>query len=311
MTMIKDEFNCETKVVEMGTDNSKFSSIIEDVIDEKFDIIITGGINISQPLQEMAEKYPNQKFMLYDETVDFSNGQNSNIYCMTYRSNEGAYLAGALAALSTKQGSMPNSNDKNIIGFAGGFDIPLINNWLVGYIEGAKYVDKDIKVAVSYISSFTDAAKGKEIGIALYNLGADVVFQAAGGAGLGCLDAAKEKNLYAIGTDSDQSELFKNDEDKANAILASILKRVDISIKMAITDYKNGDLKFGTEKSYGLKEGCIQITDNEWYNKNVSTEIRNKISDINKDIADGKIVVKDAFSMTEKELQDLKNSVKP
>lgn len=311
LKLIEDEYGATTKVIEMGTDNTKFTSILEDVIAEGWDIIITGGINISQPLQEVAENYPDQKFMLYDEAVEFEDNQNSNIYCMTYRSYEGAYLAGALAALGTSPETLPKANDKDIIGFAGGFDIPLINDWLVGYIQGAQGINSDIKVGIGYMNSFTDAAKGKEIGIALYNSGADIVFQAAGGAGLGVLDAAKEKGAYAIGTDSDQSALFANDEEKANAILASILKRVDISIKMAIEEYINGTLEFGTSKSYGIAEGCIELTDNEWYQKNVPAEVREKVADINKKIASGEIQVKSAFEMTDAEVATMKEQVKP
>ncbi len=292
----------------MGTDNTKFTAILEDVIDEGWDIIITGGINISQPLQEVAEEYPEQKFILFDETVEYDDGQNSNIYCMTYRSYEGGYLAGALAGLVSSSEDLPKSNDNNIIGFAGGFDIPLINDWLVGYIQGASSVNPDIKVGVGYMNSFTDAAKGKEIGIALYNSGADVVIQAAGGAGMGVLDAAKEKGAYAIGTDSDQSALFANDEEKANAILSSVMKRVDISIKMAIEEYINGTLEFGTCKSYGVAEKCIELADNEWYQNNVPTDIRETMEEITDKIAVGEIKIDSAFDMSDDEVSEIKKT---
>ncbi|MDU4973255.1 MAG: BMP family ABC transporter substrate-binding protein, partial [Hungatella hathewayi] len=85
LALIEDHYGASTKVVEMGTDITKYSATLEDVIHEGWDIIITGGVNISQPLQEAAEEYPNQKFILYDESVDFSDGANSNIYCMTYK----------------------------------------------------------------------------------------------------------------------------------------------------------------------------------------------------------------------------------
>ena len=302
MNMIKENYGAETKVVEMGTDTTKFSATLDDVCNEGWDIIITGGVNIAEPLQEAAEEYPDQNFILYDETVDFSDGANSNIYCITYKSYEGAYLAGVLAASTTETG---------VLGFAGGFDIPLINDWLVGYIAGAQSVNPDIKVSAGYMSSFTDAAKGQEIGLALYNGGADVVLQAAGGAGLGVLDAAKETGKHAIGTDSDQSELFSSDEAKANAIYASIMKRVDISLEKAIGKYLDGDLKFGTNEIYGIAEGCIEITDNAWYQANVSQEVRDAVEQAKQDIIDGKIVVATAFDMTDDEIAQLKESVQP
>ncbi len=300
--LIEEHYGAETKVVEMGTDITKYSAALEDVINEGWDVIITGGVNISQPLQEAAEEYPDQKFILYDESVDFSDGANSNIFCITYKCYEGGYLAGVLAA---------GTSETNEIGFAGGFDIPLINDWLVGYIEGAKLINPDIKVNTGYMNSFTDAAKGKEIGVALYNSGADIVFQAAGGAGLGVLDAAKETGNHAIGTDSDQSELFSSDAEKADAIYASILKRVDLSIDKAIGKFAEGSLEFGAVEIYGLSDGCIEITDNEWYQKNVPAEVRDKITEAKQSIIDGEVEIKSAFDMTDEEVAKLRAEVQP
>lgn len=302
LKLSEEHYGAKTKVIEMGTDITKYSATLEDVINDGWDLIITGGVNISQPLQEAAAEYPAQKFILYDESVDFSDGANSNIYCMTYRCSEGGYLAGVLGASVTKTGQL---------GFAGGFDIPLINDWLVGYIEGAQAVRPDIKINTGYMNSFTDAAKGKEIGLALLNGGADIVFQAAGGAGLGVLDAAKETGKHAIGTDSDQSQLFAEDGKKADAIYASILKRVDISIDQAVGEYVNGSLPFGTAQTYGLSDGCIEITDNQWYQRNVPQVARDGVDKAKQDIISGSVKVKNAFDMTDGDIDVLKRQVQP
>lgn len=309
LKLVSEKYGCNTKVIEMGTDQTKFAATFEDVIDEGWDIIITGGINVSPILVEIAEEYPEQKFILYDESVDYAAGDYDNIYCMTYKSYEGAYLGGILAALTTTSTEMPHANESKAIGFMGGFDIPLINDHLVGYIQGAREIVPDIKVGVGYSNSFTDAAMGKEIGLSLYNSGIDIVYQAAGGAGLGVLDAAKEANAYAIGTDSDQSALFANDEDKANAILTSMMKRVDISIGIAIDKYINGSLPFGTCETFGIAEGCIELTINDWYNTNVPEDIRAKVAEYQEKISSGEIEVLSAFDMSDDEVQQLKDSV--
>lgn len=309
LKLISDKYGCKTKVIEMGTDQTKFAATFEDVIDEGWDIIITGGINVSPILVEIAEEYPKQKFILYDESVDYSAGDYENIYCMTYKSYEGAFLGGVLAALTTTSTEMPHANESKSIGFMGGFNIPLINDHLVGYIQGAREIVPDIKVGVGYSNSFTDAAKGKEIGLSLYNSGIDIIYQAAGGAGLGVLDAAKEANAYAIGTDSDQSALFANDEEKANAILTSMMKRVDISIDIAIGKYINDSLPFGTCETYGIAEGCIELTINDWYNTNVSEDIRAKVAEYQEKIYSGEIKVLSAFDMSDDEVKKLVESV--
>lgn len=300
--LIEENYGAETKVVEMGTDTTKYSAALDDVCNEDWDIIITGGSNISQPLQEAAADYPDQQFILYDESVDYSGGANSNIYCMTYKCNEGGYLAGVLAASMSETGQ---------IGFAGGYDIPLINDWLVGYIEGARSVNPDIKIGTGYMNSFTDAAKGKEVGLALYNAGSDIVFQAAGGAGLGVLDAAKEAGMHAIGTDSDQSEMFSSDTEKANAIYTSIMKRVDLSIDKAIGKYVDGDLEFGTVDVYGVADGCIELTDNSWYQENVPQEVRDAVEVAKQDIIGGSVTPSSAHDMDDEEVQKMKDEVQP
>lgn len=312
MKLIEKNYGCETKVVEMGLDVDKYIPALEDTIDEGYEIIVTGGQNLAQPMTEVAAENPDVKFFLYDETVDFEGGANANIYCMTYRSYEGSYLAGVLAAAVTQSDEMPNADtSKHAIGFAGGYDIPLINDFLVGYIQGALSVDPDIKVGVGYMNSFTDAATGKEVGVALYNQGIDVVFQAGGGAGLGVLDAAKDAKKYAIGTDSDQSALFASDDEKANAILTSVLKRVDLSINIAIGKYIDGTLKFGTCESYGMAESCIELCNNDYYTKNVPESIRKMVDDAYAKIQSGEITVDSATgTLSEDEVAQLKKDVK-
>lgn len=278
LKMIEENYGAKVGYIEMGLDQTKFAPTFEDVIDEGWDIIITGGQQVSATLTEIAESYPDQNFVLYDESVDYDSGDYSNVYSITYRQNEGAYVAGVLAALVTNSENMDKSNEDNVIGFVGGFDIPLINDHLVGLIEGALSVNPEIKVGIGYANSFTDASKGKEVGLNLYNSGADIIYQAAGGAGLGVFDAAKESDYYAIGTDSDQASLFANDEDKANAILTSMMKRVDVSLNLVIGRYiSEGTLPFGQAESFGMAEDCIELVDNEWYQNNVSEDIKETI----------------------------------
>ncbi len=302
MKLAAENYDADTKVVEMGTDTTKYSATLDDVCNEGWDIIVTGGSNISQPLQEAALDYPKQQFILYDEAVDFTDGANSNIYCMTYKCNEGGYLAGVLAASMSETGK---------VGFAGGYDIPLINDWLVGYIEGVQSVNPEVKVSIGYMNSFTDAAKGKEVGLALYNGGTDIIFQAAGGAGLGIIDAAKEAGKYAIGTDSDQSEMFASDAEKANAIYASILKRVDLSIEKAIGTYIDGGLSFGSVDVYGLAEGCVEITDNSWYQENVPQEVKDAVESVKQEIINGDVTPVSVYDMTDDEILAMKAEVQP
>lgn len=307
---IKNKFGYETKTIEMGFDKSKWTPTLEDVSEQDYDIIIVGTWEMKENLEEVSQKYPDKKYIIFDSGMDYEGGNYKNVYSIEYKQNEASFLGGSIASLVTNS-KLPLANSEKKIGFLGGSDMPVINDFLVGYIEGAKYIDKDIKVAVSYIGGFNDSAKGKELALAQYNQGVDVGFNVAGQAGLGQLDAAKDSNKYAIGVDSDQASLFKEkDPKKAELIITSVLKRVDNSLVRALEMYKNGTLKFGQGEVLGLKEKAVEIVKNEYYEKTLPQDIKDKVTEIEDKLSKGEIKVDSAFGMSTEELTKLKDSVK-
>ncbi|HOA71280.1 MAG: BMP family ABC transporter substrate-binding protein [Bacillota bacterium] len=311
MQMIKEELGWEVKVIEMGTDPSAWEPTLTDVSTQDWDLIITGTFNMQTQIEEVAPRFPDKKYVLFDVSVDYEKGDYSNVYSILYRQNEGSYLAGALAAMVTTS-DMPRANPEKLIGFLGGMDAPVINDFLVGYIEGAKSIDPEIKVAVSYVESYSDPAKGKEMCLAQYDMGVDIGFNVAGGSGLGQLDAAKERGLYAIGVDSDQAMLFKDsDPEKAELVLTSMLKRVDNSLLRAAKLFQEGKLEFGKAESLGLKEDAVGLAINEFYERNVPEEMRVKLQEIADKIKSGEIQVPSAFEMGPDAVKQLRDSVAP
>ncbi len=299
---IEKTYGAKVTPIEIGTDKSKFEPALLDASEDDYDIIIIGTFDMEQAILKVAPQFPDKKYIMFDYELDYSSADLSNVYCVTYKANEGAYLSGVLAASMTKT---------NKIGFVGGMDIPLINDFLVGYIQGAKDANPDIKVLVSYVGDFNDPAKGKELALAQYNQGADIVYQGAGQSGLGCLDAAKEKNKFIIGTDSDQAMIYKDDDAaKANLILTSQLKRVDKSLVRAFELYQKNELKFGAGETLGIKEDAVELADNEFYKKLVPAEVRAKIDETEKKISDGTIKVNSGFGLSTEQLNEIKNSVK-
>lgn len=291
---IKD-LGIEGKTIEGGYDPARWEPDIEQLCQGDWDIIIAGTWQLQQYLEKLAPKYPNKKFFTYDTSVDYSKGNLGNVYSILYKQNESSFLVGALAALITKS-NMPLANPQKVIGFLGGMDIPVINDFKVGYIQGAKYIDPEIQVLVSYAGSFSDPAKGKELVLAQYNQGADIAFNVAGETGLGLLDAAKEMKKYAIGVDSDQYIMFKDsDPEKASYIVTSMMKNVDKSIYRAIKLHLEGKLPYGQAEALGLKEDGVGVANNENYIKLVPEEFRNKIKELEQKIINGEIVVDTAF----------------
>ncbi len=245
---------------------------------------------------------------MFDSEIE--DGRYPNVYAISYKQNEGSYLAGVLAALVTTSDMEYANEDKKI--FVGGSEHPIITDFLVGYIEGAKSVEPDIKVYVSYIGSWDDTAKGKETAIAQYNQGVDIIFPAAEQAGLGCVEAATEMNKYIIGVDSDQAMLFKDtDEAKANVILTSVLKEVGNSlVRMAEMEIE-GTVPYGVYESLGIKEGGAGIAINEYYEKNVPEEIRQKVSEAEQQVIEGNVQITSALGEDQTKVQSIIDSVAP
>ncbi|WP_028590482.1 BMP family ABC transporter substrate-binding protein [Paenibacillus massiliensis] len=308
LEMVKTELDAETKVIEMGTDKTKWEPTFNDIAAEDWNIVISGGSEITEMFNATAELYPDKTFINYDTDIEDA---PANVYNMSYSTNQVSFLAGAVAALATKS-DMPQANEDNVIGFLGGMDIPGINAFLVGYIQGAKYVDPDIKVAVSYAGDFVNPAKGKELSLIQYNSGVDVIFNVAGGTGLGIFDAAKEKSKYAIGVDSDQAALLKDtDSEKANLIITSAIKKIDTAILEAVTKAKEGTLETGKREVLGFVENGVGIAENDIYKEVFPAELQAQVEDIKKRLMNNEITVANAMGMETSEIEEIRNSVKP
>ncbi len=312
MKLIKDKYGDRVvgKTIEMSYDQTKWEPTLLDVSEENWDIIICGTWQMVEFLQDIAPEHPEKRYIIFDEGVDYSLGNLNNVYSIGYRQNEASFLAGVLAVYMSTGQHRPS--EAKAIGFLGGVDVPVINDFLVGYIEGALYADSGAKVAISYIGSFDDSAKGKEMALAQYNIGVEVGYNVAGQAGLGQLDAAKDSGRYAIGVDSDQAAIFaKTDPAKAELIITSILKRVDNSLLRVIDLHTEGNLAYGQMEYLGFAEDCVGIADNDIYMRAVPEEIRQELIDVENRIISGEIKVGTAFGMSTEDLDSLRSAVKP
>lgn len=306
LELVKSELGAKTKVIEMGTDTTKWEPTFSDVSEEDWDIIISGN-DTTELMNEMGGKYPEKRYINFDTFIEET---ADNVYAMFYSTNQVSFLAGALASMITTS-DMEYANEENVIGFLGGMDIPGINDFLVGYIEGAKSVNEDVKVLVSYAGDFTDAPKGKELGLIQYRSGVDVSFNVAGGTGLGLMDAAFEQDAYAIGVDSDQAMMFKEtDPDKADNIISSAVKRIDQAILNAVKKHLAGELEYGTHDELGVAEGAVGLAKNEYY-ETLPEDIKTKITEIEEKISNGEITVGTAFGVTTEDIEALRQTVKP
>ena len=304
-----DEYGFETKAVELMGDATKQIPTLTELSESgEWDVIVAGTFNMKEAIIEVAKEFPEQKYIIYDTELDYSAGDLNNCVSVMCKQNEGAFLGGALAALRTKEAG-EYTNGENIVGFVGGGENSSVNDFLVGYIEGVKYIDPSCKVLFSYVGDFKNTAKAKELAIAQYQQGADIVFQVASSAGLGVLDAAKSENKLAIGVDQDQAILMEeNDPEISKHIATSVVKKLDVLMYDKMVEYINGTINWGVQENAGISDGGMDITVNDYTNAIVSEDIINQISEIKEKIISGEIKVKSAMTMTTEELNQIKDS---
>ena len=300
---IKEQLGVTVEYVECGTDTSKFYPALVDMCEADYDLILTISSNNDDALVQVAEEYPDQKFINLDVEMGVPPG---NVYIMGTKNNEMSYLAGAAGALKAAE------LGESTIGFVGGMDIPGINEFLVGYIEGAQAINPDIKVATSYVGSFTDTAKAKENALLLYNSGLSVIFAAAGQSGLGVIDAAVEQGKFVIGVDSDQAAALKDSQpDMANVIITSAIKNISDNAVKAVDRAMKDEIPYGTREVFGIAEGAVGIAENEFYEKLLSEEDRAKVEELKQQVIAGEVEMTPTAGITTEKINEIRDAVRP
>lgn len=276
---------------ECAGDSSKFESTIYDTCDQGPDLIITpAGSGFADLISSKAARdYPDVKFVLVDCSAAYTGITTDNVAGIAYKQNEATFLTGALAAMLNESGT---------IGYVAGMSNAVINDFTVGYIQGAQYINPDIKVLISYIGDFADSAKAKELAATQIGLGADVVAQVAGTAGLGVLDAAKEASVWGIGVDADQAAAYAESNPEMSAIIASSAMKNGASLMVSIVDrfLNSNDLPWGGIESQGLVEGAVEIAPMA---EGVPEDVQAKVQELQEKVISGEIVVESAFTISE------------
>lgn len=294
----------KAQMLEMAQDTSKFESAILETLDAGCDILICGsGYSMADTANKYAAEYPDTTFYFIDLNLDYKFSSPKNTVGMSYKQNEGMFLTGALAASLSKTGK---------IGFIGGMENAIINDFGTGYIAGATHVNPKIKIQFSYVGNFNDSAKGKELAGIQAHLGADVIHNVAGTAGLGVLEGAFEAGVTPIGVDNDQSAGFKETNPKlANAIVTSMIKNWgQVIYNFSVRYIENRDsIKYGEIERLGLESGAVALAKNDVYKSRVPADVQQSIDKLEKDVIAGNIKVPSAFDRTDEEWKQLKESV--
>jgi basic membrane protein A len=238
--------------------------------DSDADEIFAVGYLMNDDLTAVAKNYPNKHFAI----IDAVNSQ-PNVASVTFREQDGSFLAGALAAMMTKT---------KTIAFLGGVDSPLLEKFEVGYAAGARQIDPNVKVLVKYVGSFEDVASGKELASVAYDAGADIIYIAAGKSGLGAIDETRARpGVYAIGVDSDQDDLAPG------KILTSMVKHVDVAVYTVAREVHSGKVPSGAVE-LGLKDNGVGLTAFKYTFSEIGTARFSRLGALRTAIISGKIV---------------------
>lgn len=273
LTEFANRTNSEVTYLE-SKQSSDYYTNIDRLADEEFNLIWGIGFSLADVVKWAANTNPELNYAI----IDYSYGENTpdNVTGVVFRAEESAFLVGYAAGKTTKTGK---------VGFVGGIPGVVIDQFEYGYRAGVDYASKErgvnIEMFVQYADSFSDAAKGKAITLKMFSSGCDVVFHAAGGVGVGVIEAAKESGNFAIGVDRDQSFLAPKN------VLTSALKNAGHAVDVVSNDLLNGGKIGGRTLSFGIKEDCVGLPES---NPNMDPKVYILTMGIKEKIKKGEII---------------------
>lgn len=278
-----EDFGIELKEME-SKEPAEWESNFVAMAADGYDLVIGVSTQFEEIVAKHAPEFPDTKFAIIDGVV-----KGENVASSTFAQNEGSFLAGAAAAMFTTKTDIEGVNEEKVIGWVGGLDIPVLADFFIGYEQGAAYIDPEVKVLQSFAGTFNDPLKGKELTIAQYSQGADIVMNVASGTGTGILEAAKEEGKYAIGVDLDQDDVYPG------SILTSMLKRVDNATYIAIESVVEGTYEGNKTVYLDISNGGVGLTDmsvmKEALGDKFPQDIIDKIEELEEKVKSGEIEV--------------------
>lgn len=241
--------------------------------------IIAVGFNQASAVKTVAAEFPKLQFVIIDSVVDAPNVQS-----ITFREEQGSFLAGMLAALKSTTGK---------VGFIGGMDVPLIRKFACGYVQGAKAANPRVEVLQNMTgstpSAWNDPVRGGELARSQIERGADVIFHAAGATGIGVLQAASDAGKFGIGVDSNQNALHPGH------VLTSMVKQLDVATHKTLAEARDGSWKAGNQV-LGLAEDGVGLAFDGSNASIVTEEMKARVQQAKADIVAGKVQVHDYMS---------------
>ena len=276
MTLIKDQLGGEIEIRESKSD-ADYLPNLSYFAQQKFDLVIAVGFLMQQSLGDVAGQYPDVNFAIIDASVTAPElAGHPNIAALSFHEEQGGYLNGYLAGLLEVDGSLKGLNTDMVVGTVGGIKIPAVDRYIAGFQAGAAAAAPGITTLNSYSNDFADQAKCKELAQAQIDQGADIVMQVAGGCGLGVFSAAEESGSFAMGGDTDQTQV-------SPVVLGAAQKKVDQAVLSVAKSVQDGTFAGGTDTVLGVAEGGVEIS----FGAQVPAAIQDKVLAVQDQIRNG------------------------
>jgi len=277
---VRDELPIDYVEIEPGADADREAGL-RILAEQGFDLIIGVGFLFTDAIITVANEFPDIKFAIVDGFIP----DIPNVVSLLFREEQGSFLVGMIAGMKT---------ETKKVGFVGGMDVPLIHKFEAGYIAGVKYACPDCEILSNYAGdtpqAFADPVKGKELALAQYDKGVDVVYHASGLTGAGVFEAAIEKRKYVIGVDSNQNYMGYNKATGENYGLTSMLKQVDVSVYGTIKATVNEEFQGGIRR-FSLADNGIGYAVDEYNQDLLTPEMLEKVEEAKQKIIAGEIKV--------------------
>ena len=294
---VAEKYGLEPTVVELGNDTSTFENAFVDACESgKYKILVTqSNSGLADMCIKYGPDYPEMSFIAFDAGMSADFSSTDNAFGAAFGQNEGSWLAGVVAGAQTK------TNKVGVFVFQ---DVPVGNDFLVGYLEGVRYINPDCEIQWAYGDSSGDTAKTMEVCGLMYDSGCDVVYVISGGA---CIAVAEDvtvnrggtdAGLWVIGCDSDQYAMALENPGKeayADVFLTSMLKNVKTAVTYSVDRLMDGTLPFGTVELYGLAVGGVGCVDNEYFRTHADPKTLEAYDAALEAVSSGKVKVSSFF----------------
>lgn len=278
--MAKDSLGVNFQYIEPSGGSDRESALRQLASQESIGLIFGVGFIFTDDITNVAKDFPDKKFACIDYSYDSSKALPANLIAIEFREEEGSFLVGAVAGLTTKT---------NIVGFVGGMESPLIKKFQAGYEAGVEHVNPKARVLVAYAGvtgdAFKNPEKGKELALSQYSQGADIIYHASGVTGLGVFEAAREMKKYAIGVDMDQWN------EAPGFVLTSMIKKGNVAVFDIIREWKEKQFDGGKAQVFGLAHDGVDIVYDQNNKSLIQQNIYDKVESLKQQIIIGQIKV--------------------